>query len=145
MDAATLSLPVPTRRLVLSALSGAALAGTALVIAAPSDAGTAPDMWEATLLAAFRQMNPHQKEAALAGVLAFTRPVRADDDTELLSVLAEFEALERQIYPQPGPATIEEERAWDEHVAPLHERQGKLLDRVCELDTHTLEGFQARA
>ena len=44
MDVPTLKLPVPTRRLTLSAFIGAAFAGTAVVIAAPSVAAAAnPD------------------------------------------------------------------------------------------------------
>ena len=81
--------------------------------------------------------------AALPAV-ASTNP-----DAELLAVLAEFDALEAAIYPKPDPtaglATLEEEQAWDDQVRPLHARQDALLERLCELETHTLEGFRARA
>ena len=100
----------PTRRLVLSAFTGAAFAGVATT-AAPADAAENPD-------------------------------------AELLAVLAEFTALEAAIYPplDPAhPATLESEAEWDDAVQPLHARQKVLLDRMCDLPTHTLEGFRARA
>ena len=99
----------PTRRRLMSALSGAAFAGTALAIAAPSAEAASPD-------------------------------------AELLAVLAEHVALEGQIYPQPAPATIaEEEEVWEAWAEPLMVRRQACLDRMCEVTTHTLEGFRARA
>ena len=98
----------PTRRRLMSALSGAAFAGTALVIAAPSAEAASPD-------------------------------------AELLAVLAEHVALERQIFPEHGPATIEEEEIWEVAVEPLQIRKSACLNCLCEMETHTLEGFRARA
>ena len=94
--------------------------------------------------------------ATLAGGVALTTlnvatlPAGATEsaDAELLAVLAEFEALEGAIYPPRDPTrppTIEDEAAWDDAVQPLHARQRALLDRICELPTHSLEGFRARA
>ncbi len=76
----------------MSAFSGAAFAGTALVIAAPSAAGANPD-------------------------------------AELFAVLAEFDALEQQIFPQPGPARSLRRQIWEVRAAPLLERRRALLDR----------------
>ena len=85
--------------------------------------------------------------AALAGAaLAIATPsaASAHPNAELLAALAEFDALERQIFPDPPPATIEEE-VWEVWAEPLMARRRACLDRLCEMETHTLEGFRARA
>ncbi len=90
--------------------------------------------------------------SALTGVaftgtaLAIAAPSAASDnpDAELLAVLAEFDALEKQIFPNPGPATIEEEEVWEVWAEPLMVRRKDCLDRLCEMETRTLEGFRAR-
>ncbi len=96
----------PSRRLILSAFTGAAFAGMA-VVPAPADAAENPD-------------------------------------AELFAVLSEFDALEKQIFPQPGPATLAEEAIWEVWAEPLMERRRALLDRLCAIETRTLDGFRAR-
>ena len=95
-----------TRRLILSAFTGAAFAGMA-VIPAPADAAEHPD-------------------------------------AELFAVLTEFDAMEHRIFPSPPPATLEEEAVWEVWAEPLMEHRQALLDRLCAIETRTLEGFQAR-
>ncbi len=99
----------PSRRLILSAFTGAAFAGMA-VVPAPADAAENPD-------------------------------------AELLATLAEFDRLEREIWPPGvrGPDTIAGEEERDVWIAPLQERQAELLDRICVLHAHTPQGHRARA
>ncbi len=78
---------------------------------------------------------------AAAEVPAATSP---NPDAELFAVLSEFDALEKQIFPQPGPATLAEEAIWEVWAEPLMERRRALLDRLCAIETRTLEGFRAR-
>ena len=87
---------------------GAAFAGTALVIAAPSAAQPDPsycrDAWEVAALVAFRDLNPHQQEAALAFLNGWTNRVRelsADaivdhPDATLMAACKRFAHLERE-------------------------------------------------
>ena len=96
------SLTTTTRRLVLSAFTGAAFAGTAVTIASPSTAEPAlvvsPDAWESVLLASFRGLNAHQKEAALGMVQSMTAPSPAEDtDAAFISICAQVEAVQRRI------------------------------------------------
>ena len=83
--------------------------------------------------------------AGTALVIAAPPAEAASPDAELLAVLAEHVALEKQIFPEHGPATIEEEEIWEVAVEPLQIRKSDCLNRLCEMETHTLEGFRARA
>ena len=87
------------------------------------------------------------KGAAFAGMAVVGVPAEGSEspDAELLAVVAEFDALERQIFPEPPPATLAEEEVWEVWAEPLMARRRACLDRLCELETHTLEGFRARA
>ena len=68
-----------TRRSLLAGLGGV-FAGAALEIAAPSAAQSDPsycrDAWEVAALLAFRDLNPHQQEAALAFLHSWTSKAR---------------------------------------------------------------------
>jgi hypothetical protein len=67
-------------------------------------------------------------------------------DAELIDLLAQFDALEREIYPDgPLPQTIEAEDERDLAVAPLRARQDALLGRICSMRATTPAGWQARA
>ena len=86
--------------------------------------------------------------AGAAATLAVIAPAPASEnpDAELLDLLAQFDALERQIFPgDPLPETIEAEDKRDRAVAPLRARQDALLSRICTMRATTPAGWQARA
>jgi len=71
-----------------------------------------------------------------------------DHDAELLDLIARFDALERRInltYQEGHPAHIEDDHERDAFKAPMEAEQEELLDRICDLEARTLQGFKARA
>jgi hypothetical protein len=85
--------------------------------------------------------------AATLAVIAPTAAAAAESpDSELLDLLAQFDALEREIYPAgPGAQTIQAEDERDLAMAPLRARQEALLGRICTMRATTAAGWQARA
>jgi hypothetical protein len=86
--------------------------------------------------------------AGAAATLAVIAPAPASEnpDAVLLDLLAQFDALERQIFPgDPLPETIEAEDERDRAMAPLHARQQALLAQICSIRATTPAGWQARA
>jgi hypothetical protein len=89
--------------------------------------------------------------AAVAGTaLVMTAPIAAaaeSPDAELLAAIAQFDALERRIWPPEGRncETFEEEHAADALAEPLKVEQRALLSRICTTPARTIDGLRARA
>ena len=87
--------------------------------------------------------------AGIAGAAVLAGPARAaSPDAELLSVLAQFDSLERDCNASFGPGdhtNAEWDRREREIRAPLREKQQPLIERICELRAKTPEGIRARA
>lgn len=74
---------------------------------------------------------------------ATTKPTTSGPDAELLSVLAEFDALELrflEIMARPGDTD-----PWKAELDEIDAAQDALVDRIYGLHATTLEGFRARA
>ncbi len=104
-----------SRRHLLAALSGAAVAGGALVLALPSDAP------------AVAVINPHSDGKLLALLAEFD--------------ILEQQALNAY----PSNCTMAEEEAADRVAEPLREKQQALLDPICQMQARTIGGVIARA
>ena len=84
--------------------------------------------------------------AAIAGPAIALAASPTHPDAALLAALAEFDRLEREMWPPgPGPATISEEEERDARIAPLNDRQAELLGVICTMRATTLHGCIARA
>jgi hypothetical protein len=84
--------------------------------------------------------------AVIAGPAITLAASPAHPDAALLAALAEFDRLEREMWPPgPGPATIAAEEERDARIAPLNDRQAELLGVICAMRATTLHGCIARA
>ena len=163
MPEAADTLTTPTRRLILSAFTGAAFAGTAVVVAAPPLAQAAApvcrDMYEALLLAAFRRLSPHEKEAALTMAQSLADrlplPVAAsplNPDAELMAACKRFAQLEKEYgrlcqltdWPVEHKLTPAEQALQNEFNA-VSDEQEKLGAWLAEAVPQTAAGLQAKA
>jgi len=95
-------------------------------------------------------MNRRKTLASLAaGTAALVAPIAAHagtSDAKLIGLCARFTDLEkkkRAIY-ATGPDTLEADRRKEAVIAPLHEEQEAILDRIVDIKAVTVEGLKAR-
>lgn len=95
-------------------------------------------------------MNRRTLATLAAGTAAaLVAPIAAHagtSDAKLIGLCARFTELEhqkREIY-ATGPDSIQADRRKEAVIAPLHEEQEAILDRIVDIKAVTVEGLKAR-
>ncbi len=131
-----------TRRGFITAVAASSVLPVAAAIAAPSNATELPPVRDASGRWPKDLFPPGQHPTDANGP-----STPESDDEELITVCAEFDAIEAHInaHYSGGALEIKDDEERDIAILPMQEAQEPLLDRIVALRATTLDGFMARA